>query len=117
MPHFIIDCSENILKVQPPATILRAVHDTAEATGLFRKNDIKVRIRPFEYFYNGENNPAFLHVFANILEGRTVEQKADLSKRIVTELKAMFAEVPIISMNVREFERATYTNRNLLEDR
>lgn len=116
MPHFVIDCSKNILEICSPEKILREVHDTAEATGLFRKNDIKVRIRPFEYFYNGEKNPDFIHVFANILEGRTVEQKADLSKRIVTKLKEMFADIPIISMNVREFERTTYTNRNLIED-
>ena len=116
MPHFIVDCSKNVLAIRSPEEILRGIHDAAEATGLFRKNDLKVRIRPFELFYNGENNPDFIHVFANILEGRTVEQKANLSKQIVTKLKKMFTDVPIISMNVREFERATYTNRNLIED-
>lgn len=116
MPHFVIDCSKNILEIHPPEKILREVHDAAEATGLFRQNDIKVRIRAFEHFYNGENNPDFIHVFANILEGRTIGQKADLSKRIVTKLKEMFAAVPIISMNAREFEKATYTNRNLISD-
>ena len=56
----------------------------------------------------------FVQVFANIMEGRTDEQKAALSKSIVSTLKSMFPDVPVISMNVREFERATYTNRDLI---
>jgi 5-carboxymethyl-2-hydroxymuconate isomerase len=46
------------------------------------------------------------------MEGRTTEQKADLSHRIVSKLKELFPSVPVISMNVEEFERATYNNLN-----
>lgn len=37
MPHFVIDCSENILQIHSPEEILREVHNAAEATGLFKK--------------------------------------------------------------------------------
>jgi len=114
MPHFVIDCSENILRLRAAEEILRAVHDTAEATGLFKKGDIKVRIRAFEYYTVGGEKSDFIHIFGNIMEGRTPEQKANLSKEIVANLKEMFAEVPVISINIREFERATYCNRNLI---
>lgn len=114
MPHFIIDCSENILKLKTAEEILRAVHDTAESTLLFKQGDIKVRIKTYEHFTVGNTKNDFIHVFGNIMEGRTTEQKADLSKRIITKLKAMFPDVPVISMNVRDFEKATYTNRNLI---
>ena len=114
MPHFIIDCSENILELVSPEEILTAVHDTAEATALFKKGDIKVRIRPFNYFTVGNTKSDFIHVFGNIMEGRTTEQKADLSKRIITKLKSMFPDVPVISINIREFEKATYCNRNMI---
>lgn len=115
MPHFVIDCSENILKLHLPAEVIEQVHDTADATGLFKKGDIKVRLRTFEHFTVGGTEEDFIHVFANIMEGRTVEQKANLSNRIVCKLKSMFPDVPVISMNIREFERATYTNRDLVE--
>jgi 5-carboxymethyl-2-hydroxymuconate isomerase len=115
MPHFVIDCSENVLRIHPPEEILREVHDTAEATRLFKKGDIKVRIRTFEYFTVGHSKADFIHVFGNLMEGRTIEQKANLSRQIVTKLKEMFQGVPVISINLREFEKATYFNRNLLE--
>lgn len=114
MPHFIVDCSENILTLKTPGEILKEIHDTAEATGLFKKGDIKVRIRSFMEFTAGNTKDDFIHVFGYIMQGRTTEQKADLSKRIVTRLKSLFPNVPVISMNVSDFEKATYTNRNLV---
>jgi len=114
MPHFIIDCSENILRLNSPEEILREVHNIADAAGLFKKGDIKVRIRAFEYYTVGNTKSDFIHVFGNIMEGRTTEQKANLSKQVVAKLKSMFPEVPIISINVREFEKATYCNRNMI---
>lgn len=115
MPHFIIDCSENIITTTSPDKILQVVHDTAEATGLFKPGDIKVRLRPFTHYYNGHAKKDFIHVFGNIMEGRTVQQKAHLSDAIIRELKKMFPELPILSINIREFEKATYSNRNLVE--
>ncbi len=116
MPHFVIDCSENVLRLRAPSEILREVHDTAEDTGLFKPGDIKVRIRAFEHYMVGGGEPDFIHVFGNIMEGRTTEQKANLARKITGKLKEMFPEVPVISINIREFERATYCNRNLLDD-
>ena len=111
MPHFIIDCSENIISLKSPVEIMQKVYDTAESTQLFDKGDIKVRINPFEYYNIGNSKDNFIHVFANIMEGRTTSQKVKLSKLIITELKIMFPNVPIISINIRDFEKATYCNK------
>ncbi len=114
MPHFVIDCSENIIKIKSPKEIIQKVYDTAESTELFDKGDIKVRINPFEYYNIGNTKDDFIHIFANIMEGRTVSQKKNLSKRIITELKSMFPDVPIISINIRDFEKATYCNKSMV---
>lgn len=111
MPHFVIDCSENIFEIQDPATILNTVYETAESTGLFAQGDIKARINPFKYYKLGEGKDAFIHVFANIMQGRDIVQKSNLSKQIVIKLKQLFPTVPIISVNVIDFEKATYCNR------
>ncbi len=50
MPHFILDCSEHILELKPPEEIIQAVYNTANATGLFAKGDIKIRINPYKYY-------------------------------------------------------------------
>jgi 5-carboxymethyl-2-hydroxymuconate isomerase len=114
MPHFIIDCSPTIIITKSPEEIMQVVYDAAESTGLFAEGDIKVRINPFTHFKLGPDKDNFIHVFGNIMEGRTTEQKADLSKKIVAALKIFFPAVPIISMNVREFEKATYCNRSMI---
>jgi 5-carboxymethyl-2-hydroxymuconate isomerase len=114
MPHFVIDCSENIIKIKTPSEIMQVVYDTAEATELFDKGDIKVRINPYCYFNNGNSDQDFIHIFAYIMEGRSMEKKANLSKKIVGQLKMMFPDVPILSMNIKDFERETYANKGMV---
>jgi 5-carboxymethyl-2-hydroxymuconate isomerase len=115
MPHFVIDCSKQILVLQEPNTVLLAVHNAAVNTNLFDEADIKVRINPFEKDYLvGGKQDNFIHVFANIMQGRTSEQKANLSKQIVTILKDMFPEIPFIAINVNDFVKATYCNKNMV---
>ena len=115
MPHFVIDCSPNVIQQTSPTEILQVVLETAESTGLFQKGDIKVRIRSYEHFIAGSGQDDFIHVFGNIMQGRNEAQKKDLSTRIVSKLKAMFPDVPIISMNVIDFEKATYCNRTMVD--
>ncbi len=115
MPHFIIDCSENILKSHSQDEIIKQVHISAISTKLFYKNDIKVRINSFKQYSTGDKKEDFIHVFANIMEGRSIEQKANLSKTIVKDLASMFPLVPHIGTNVIEFEKATYFNKNMLD--
>lgn len=114
MPHFVLDCSNTVIKSESPESIMRLVYKTAESTGLFDPQDIKVRINPFEHYIVGSSKDDFIHLSANIMEGRTTVQKADLSNRIVSELKGMFPEVPIISINIRDFVKATYCNKTMV---
>ena len=114
MPHFIIDCSENIIQELAPEEIMQAVYEVAQETGLFAVNDIKVRLRPYHYFKLGTGQKDFIHVFANIMDGRSVEQKANLSKMIIERLNEMFPSISTLSINIREFEKATYSNKALI---
>ncbi len=115
MPHFIIDCSQDILKLHSQDEIIKQVNLSAISTKLFYKNDIKVRINIFNKYSTGEKKEDFIHVFANIMEGRTMKQKADLSKTIVKDLAFLFPLVPHIGTNVIEFEKASYFNKNMLD--
>ena len=80
MPHFVLDCSKDILDLQPEMETLKMVNEVAVASGLFDPKDIKVRVRPYDtYLVGGEADTPFIHVFADIMQGRTTEQKAALS--------------------------------------
>ena len=115
MPHFVIDCSENILTLQQPEKIVIEVHKSAVDTALFDAADIKVRLNPYkEHYLVGGKKEDFIHVFANIMEGRNTEEKANLSKQIITQLKVLFPTIPFIAINIRDFERATYCNKTMI---
>lgn len=62
MPHFIIECSENIIKNKPAKQIMQTVFEAAESSGLFNKADIKVRIKPYTDYMLAEGKDNFLHV-------------------------------------------------------
>ena len=114
MPHFVIDCSENILKLKSPEEIMQNVYNSAESTELFDLGDIKVRINPFQYYNVGNSKDDFIHIFGNILEGRTTIQKSMLSKEIIKNLKVLLPEVPTLSINIIDFEKATYSNKAMV---
>ena len=115
MPHFIIDCSEGILKFHSEEETIEQVHISAVSTELFNKNDVKVRVNIFKNYSTADKKEDFIHVFANIMQGRSIEQKLNLSRTIVKGLTSIFPLVPNIGTNVIEFEKATYFNRNMLD--
>lgn len=114
MPHFIIDCSENVIRMRSADEIMQEVFDVALSTDLFIASEIKVRINPFAYYNNGNSLDDFIHVFGYIMEGRNTDQKAQLSKAIVTKLNKILSEVPVISINIKDFEKASYFNKTMI---
>jgi 5-carboxymethyl-2-hydroxymuconate isomerase len=114
MPHFIIDCSNNILEQVDAHKLMSVVYDTAQSTGLFADNDVKVRLRPFEYYILGQGKANFIHIFGYIMEGRGTEQKANLSKLIISKLSELNIDTSFLSINIYDFEFATYCNKSLI---
>ncbi|WP_298893472.1 5-carboxymethyl-2-hydroxymuconate Delta-isomerase [uncultured Psychroserpens sp.] len=115
MPHFVIDCSENVLNLNAPDHTLLTVHQAAVTSGLFDEDDIKVRLNPFkENYIVGGKKQDFIHVFGNVMEGRTNEQKSKLSKLIVQQLKHIFPSIGFIAINIRDFEKVTYCNKTMV---
>ena len=114
MPHFVIDCSASVLDESSENEINQLVHNAALQTELFSEHEIKVRVNPYSTYMVGGQATPFIHVFSSIMQGRTVEQRAGLSKAVVAALSQRFSDVEFIAMNVDEFEKATYCNRGML---
>jgi 5-carboxymethyl-2-hydroxymuconate isomerase len=93
---------------------MQTVFEAANGTGLFQSTDIKVRINPFQYYTVGNETNDFIHIFGNIMEGRNTAQKANLSKQIILALKPLFPNIPILSINIRDFEKASYCNKTMV---
>jgi 5-carboxymethyl-2-hydroxymuconate isomerase len=114
MPHFVIECSEDILSVKKPGEIMEAVYEAADATKLFAKDDIKVRLTSYTHYKLGETKKDFIHIFGHIMEGRSIAQRSGLSTTIIERLQEMFPGISFLSMNIMEFEMATYSNKSLV---
>jgi len=114
MPHFVIDCSQDIIQLKTPDEMMNVVYKTAESTGLFAVNDIKVRLQPYQYYRLGGDKKNFIHIFGYIMEGRSTEQKADLSQKIITNLTELFPDISFLSISINDFETATYCNKSLI---
>jgi len=114
MPHFIIDCSQDILQQITANEIMNIIYDAADSTGLFAANDIKVRLIPYEYYKLGQGKTRFIHIFGYVMEGRSTEQKANLSKLIITRLSELQIDTSFLSINISDFEFATYCNKSLI---
>ena len=108
MPHFIIDCNEALFQNLPPQALLDEVMKVALASNLFAPQNIKVRIRPYTYFVNGSGTTDFLHVFAYIMGGRTLEQRKTLAAQLKDALHQLFPAVQIVSVSIHEFEKESY---------
>ena len=102
------------IRIKRSKRTFRGGFDAAFSTGLFKRDAIKVRLNPFKYSLVMGGVSDFIHVFGNIMEGRTEEQKVDVSRKIVSKLNQLFPEVPIISINIRDFEKSSYINKTML---
>ena len=112
MPHCILDCSRTMAQHAQLDEIIRVVHDAADGTGLFGKGDVKVRVHLYDHYTVGLVRRDFVHTIAYILAGRTEAQRKQLSAQIVNALKSLLPDVPVISVDIREINRATYHNRD-----
>lgn len=90
------------------------IHNIARESTLISESEIKVRIQTFSNSLVGGEKATFIHVFAHIMEGRIVEQRARLSRRIISRLETICSITPNIAMNIYEFEKETYLNKSML---
>ncbi|WP_457329584.1 5-carboxymethyl-2-hydroxymuconate Delta-isomerase [Rhizobacter sp. P5_C2] len=111
MPHCILECTKSVAAQVPVDRMMRAVHDAALASELFTVGDVKIRVLVHEHSLVGGINADFVHVFAYVLTGRSEADRKKLSAAIVRGLAALLPAVQAVSCDVREMERATFSNR------
>jgi 5-carboxymethyl-2-hydroxymuconate isomerase len=112
MPHIIIDCSSQLAELVDLDLIVKTVHDSAEASGIFTPGDVKARIITSDHYTVGGSRANYVHVIAHILAGRTDEKKKKLTHSIVDQLCQLLPGVKAISADVRDIRKETFSNRS-----
>ena len=111
MPHCILECTKSVAAQVPVERMMRAVHDAALASELFTVGDVKIRVLVHEHSLVGGLDADFVHVFAYVLTGRSEADRKKLSAAMVRGLAALLPQVQAVSCDVREMDRATFSNR------
>jgi len=111
MPHLIIEYSETTVTDIQVDTMMEAVHQAAVATGLFEEANIKIRAIPLRHYRLGHESGGFIHAQCRIHEGRSAEQKRQLSEAVLEALCDIPLSVRVTTVEVVEMDTASYSKR------
>ncbi|PKG99039.1 5-carboxymethyl-2-hydroxymuconate Delta-isomerase [Paraglaciecola sp. MB-3u-78] len=108
MPHCIIEYSKNLENSMPINELVRVVHSSVFASGLFEESSIKARAIEFIHFQTGLSDTPFIHITLKILQGRDHQQKKDLTKLVLDTLSEVIPAPLSLSVEVMDIEKVSY---------
>lgn len=114
MPHIILEHSQDSFTSSTAKTLAKGVFETVKLTGLFKTENIKVRLHPVEIYQLELPNSGFMHVMCRIHPGKTNEQKRLLTQSILTHLESVLKpdiksqSEFVITVEVLEMDRTKY---------
>lgn len=113
MPHAVVEYSDNLSQSVYDSQLTAAVHDVMIQCGLFNTNDIKTRSYATSDWLTGTSTKSggFVHVTISLMEGRTLEQKQELTQAMFETLSHALPNVQSLTVDIRDMTRETYRKR------
>jgi len=115
MPHITVECTANLQPAQGWPTLFALVHAVlADVGGIKRQNCKSRAVTRHEFFVgDGSTAAAFVHADVRFLEGRPVELKGEIGRRLLALLRDHFTAPPGVedfqlTVELRDIERAMY---------
>lgn len=109
MPHCIVEYSQDLTAKVTAKTLNQLVFEAAWQSTLFTKEeDIKVRSIEYTDYQIGRTKGEFIHVLLKIMKGRTLEQKMQLTGRVVNQLKGLGLTDVSLTAEVVEIDTDSY---------
>ena len=111
MPHMVISYTKSLTEKTDIQQLTQAIWDSADKTGLFNPQAIKVRAFPVEHYVTANTDQPFVHVDAKLFEGRTVEQKQGMLKGYFDVIADVVAGDVSISVEAIDMDKSNYLKR------
>ena len=108
MPHIIIEHSQSAIALPERQGLVDELYQVVESAGLFKSENIKVRLHPLEYFKLGLPDSEFIHVMCRIHVGKTDEQKQWLTQAVLNAISERIEGRCVITVEVVEMARGSY---------
>ena len=95
MPHFIVECTENIREQADLPGLFAKVNEALAATGIFPLGGIRSRAHWVDTWQmaDGRHDYAFVHMTLKIGAGRSLESREEVGGMLFALIKAHFAEL------------------------
>ncbi len=112
MPHCIIEHSDDVLKSVTQRQLIDSVLTGTKKSELFELDHIKLRTQSYEYYQKGEvEQDGFIHISLRILQGRTIQQRKDLSEKVLSEIENLALQNITITVEIIEMETSSYSKK------
>lgn len=111
MPHIIIEYSQESVPLTALKPWVGNAFDAVKSTGLFKTENIKVRVHPVMEYRLGVQNVGFVHVMCRIHVGKTEVQKLLLSQSLLIALQHGISRSMVITVEVIEMDEMSYSKK------
>ena len=113
MPHIVIEHSTEGHGHFDADALMRALHEAAAGTGVVQAADLKIRAMAFADYLVAGTRDGFCHVSLYLLEGRSPEQKVQLSEALRAAMVALLPQTKSLSVDIRDMDAVAYKKRLL----
>lgn len=110
MPHLVMEYSNSAEDRLNMQGLLEDLHQVMVDSELFSSKDVKSRaIRVHSWLVGDKGNSAdFIHITVDLLSGRAMEQKRELSRRLMGILVEQASHIDSLTINVRDMEQESF---------
>lgn len=109
MPHIIIEYAEVAVNEQLVDAMLQTINRAVADSGLFEVSHIKSRAYPFRAYLQAGGHDPYIHVQARIKSGRSPADKKRLGEAILTGLSELNIPVSVITVEIIDMDRESYS--------
>ncbi|GLO62167.1 5-carboxymethyl-2-hydroxymuconate isomerase [Vibrio sp. MACH09] len=110
MPNLVLEYTNSVDERVNIQGLLEDLHQVAIDSDLFQAIDVKSRALRCHHWLIGElsDSEDFIHITFELLDGRTQEQKQQLSANLMAVLTEQASGVKSLSVNMRDMDRSTF---------
>ncbi|WP_159656283.1 5-carboxymethyl-2-hydroxymuconate Delta-isomerase [Vibrio atypicus] len=110
MPNLVMEYSNSVDERVNVQGLLEDLHEVALQSGLFDVGSVKSRaLRCHNWLIGDEGDSVdFVHISFELLDGRTPEQKRELSRQLMTVLQEQASHVRSLTVNVRDMDKESF---------
>lgn len=110
MPNLVLEYSNSVDERVNVQGLLEDLHQVVMTCGLFDIPSIKSRALRCHHWLVGDEGDSvdFIHISFEMMDGRTAEQKRELSRQLMDVLVAQSSHVRSLTVNIRDMDRAWF---------